>query len=162
MTQVAESVSVEVAGALVTIPKAAVVDAWLARAINGAAQAESLPQPITLGQLRAGELYAGLILGKAGEPGYHLSLLPGEVEDKKWEQAKEWAASIGGELPTRREQSLLYANLGEEFQSAWYWSGTQSESSSDTAWTQDFGNGTQLNYHKYDEFRARAVRRLPI
>ncbi|MGO4308240.1 hypothetical protein, partial [Cupriavidus sp. RAF12] len=127
MTQVAESVSVEVAGALVTIPKAAVVDAWLARVINGAAQAESLPQPITLGQLRAGELYAGLILGKDGEPGYHLILLPGEMEDKKWEQAKEWASSVGGELPTRREQSLLYANLGEEFKHEWYWSGTQSE-----------------------------------
>src|SRR5262249_5501561 len=104
MTQVAESVSVEVAGATVTIPKAAVVDAWLARVINNAAQAEAMPQPITLGQLRSGERYAGLILGKDGEPGYHLILLPGEVEDKTWEQAKEWAASVGGELPTRREQ----------------------------------------------------------
>ncbi|WP_227874079.1 DUF1566 domain-containing protein [Cupriavidus metallidurans] len=160
MTQVAESVSVEVAGALVTIPKAAVVDAWLARVINGAADA--LPQPVALGQLRSGELYAGLVLGKDGEPGYHLILLPGEVEDKTWDQAKEWATSVGGELPSRREQSLLYANLGEEFKSAWYWSGTQSESDSDYAWGQNFGSGLQSGSHKSYEFRARAVRRLPL
>ncbi|HBD35949.1 MAG TPA: hypothetical protein DC084_20440, partial [Cupriavidus sp.] len=154
MTQVAESVSVEVAGALVTIPKAAVVDAWLARVINGAAQAEALPQPIALSQLRVGERYAGLILGKDGEEGYHLVLLPGEVEDKTWEQAKEWAASIGGELPNRREQSLLYANLGEQFKSAWYWSGTQSESTSNHAWRQYFGAGSQYYDLKNNEFRA--------
>ena len=160
MTQVAESVSVEVAGALVTISKAAVVDAWLARVINGAA--EALPQPIALGQLRTGERYAGLILGKEGEPGYHLILLPGEAEGKTWEQAKEWAASAGGELPTRREQSLLFANLREEFQSAWYWSGEQSESISNNAWLQDFGDGLQGYDHKYGEFRARAVRRMKV
>jgi hypothetical protein len=160
MTHVAESVSFEVAGAQVTIPKSAITDAWLARVIKDASQEQELPQPITLAQLRPGERYAGLILGKDGEPGYHLILLPGEVEDKTWEQAKEWAASIDGELPNRREQSLLYANLGEEFKSAWYWSGTQSESYSDYAWGQNFGNGTQSNHHEGDEFRARAVRRL--
>ncbi|AVA37645.1 DUF1566 domain-containing protein [Cupriavidus metallidurans] len=103
-----------------------------------------------------------MVLGKDGEPGYHLILLPGEVEDKTWDQAKEWATSVGGELPSRREQSLLYANLGEEFKSAWYWSGTQSESDSDYAWGQNFGSGLQSGSHKSYEFRARAVRRLPL
>lgn len=162
MTQVAESVSVEVAGAQVTIPKDLVVRAWLDRVVAGAAPAAPLPQPITLGDLRNGERYAGLMLGKDGEPGYHLILLPGAVEDKTWDQAKEWAASVGGELPTRREQSLLFANLGEEFESAWYWSGTPSESRSYYAWYQDFGDGVQNLTRKFFEFRARAVRRLSL
>jgi len=160
MTQVAESVSFEVAGAQVTLPKSVITDTWLARVIKDASQESELPQPIALAQLRPGELYAGLILGKDGEPGYHLILLPGEAEDKTWEQAKEWATSIGGELPARREQSLLYANLGEEFKSAWYWSGTQSESLSGYAWFQYFGTGYQDYGLKLSEFRARAVRRL--
>ncbi|URF02827.1 DUF1566 domain-containing protein [Cupriavidus campinensis] len=162
MTQVVESVSVEVAGAQVTIPKETVVKAWLANVMAAAAPAAALPETLTLGDLRPGELYAGLILGNDGEPGHHLILLPGDAEDKTWEQAKEWAGSVGGELPTRREQSLLFANLGDEFESAWYWSGTPAESHSYLAWVQSFGNGVQNYYHKNYEFRARAVRRLPL
>ncbi|QEZ48526.1 DUF1566 domain-containing protein [Cupriavidus oxalaticus] len=121
-----------------------------------------MPQPITLSDLRPGERYAGLILGKDEEPGYHLILLPGAVEDKTWEQAKEWAASVGGELPTRREQSLLFANLRDEFEGAWYWSGEQYAGDSNFAWLQTFSDGGQDYGHKNNEFRARAVRRLTI
>jgi hypothetical protein len=45
----------------------------------------------------------------------------------------------GGELPTRQEQSLLYANLKAEFQPDWYWSSEQTHSDSSFAWLQYFG-----------------------
>jgi hypothetical protein len=112
--------------------------------------------------LAPGERYAGLILGENGEADYHVILLPGEVEDINWEGAGKWAQERGGVLPTRREQSLLYANLKGEFQSAWYWSGQQHEEESGWAWCQNFRHGLQYRDPKYDELRARAVRRLVL
>ena len=116
--------------------------------------------------LRPGEHYAGLIVGKDGEPSHHLVLLPGQAEDITWDKAMEWAAKQGGEyvasLPTRREQSLLYANLKDQFEEHWYWSCEAHESESGWAWYQNFNNGTQDDYRKVNELRARAVRRLPI
>jgi hypothetical protein len=102
--------------------------------------------------LAPGERYAGLILGENGEADYHLILLPGEAEDIKWEDAGKWAAERGGVLPTRREESLLFANLKGEFQSAWYWSGQQHETESGWAWCQHFGNGGQYYDHTTTSF----------
>jgi hypothetical protein len=113
--------------------------------------------------LAPGERYAGLILGKNGEADYHLILLTGEVESVNWEDAGKWAKDLGGDLPTRREQSLLFANLKSEFQSAWYWSNQTYETNSGYAWCQGFGYGTQGNNGKdTSDCRARAVRRLPV
>ena len=109
--------------------------------------------------LKPEEHYAGIILGKDGEPDHHLILLAGEAESVNWAQAKDFAAKAGGELPTRREQSLLFANLKEQFQPRWYWSGEQHASNSDCAWIQNFNNGNQNNNHKNNNYRARAVRR---
>ena len=110
--------------------------------------------------LREGELYAGLLLGKDGAPDIHLVLLPGAAADVTWDQAKAFAVTAGGELPTRREQALLFANLKEEFERRWYWSCEQHASSPSYAWYQDFYGGLQDDYHKSYEGRARAVRRL--
>ncbi|MBW7901233.1 MAG: DUF1566 domain-containing protein [Rhodocyclaceae bacterium] len=112
--------------------------------------------------LSPGEEYAGLILGKNGEQDYHLILLPGEAEKVTWPKASEWAGKAGGELPTRREQSLLFANLKEHFKAAWYWSCEQLASDAGFAWDQYFLNGGQGDHHESVEGRARAVRRLPI
>ena len=116
--------------------------------------------------LAPGEHYAGLVIGKDGEPSYHLVLLPGQADDITWEKAMEWASKQGGDsvasLPTRREQALLYANLKEEFEERAYWSCEAHESESGWAWYQYFGSGYQNDYRKHHEFRARAVRRLPI
>jgi hypothetical protein len=112
--------------------------------------------------LREGELYAGLLLGKNGEPDIHLILLPGKVEGVSWDKAKKFAVGAGGDLPTRREQSLLFANLKEEFEPRWYWSGEQRASDPSNAWGQNFDDGSQGYYHKSNEGRARAVRRLII
>ncbi|MDN8081211.1 DUF1566 domain-containing protein [Burkholderia multivorans] len=110
--------------------------------------------------LAAGERIAGQILLEDGSLSHYLILLPGEAEDLDWEAAKAWAAERGGELPTRREQSLLFANLKGEFEQAYYWSGERHESNSGWAWCQHFSLGRQYGSHQDDELRARAVRRF--
>jgi hypothetical protein len=112
--------------------------------------------------LKPGELWAGIILGKNGEPDYHLILINGQANDVNWKDAKEFAAKSGGELPTRREQSLLFANLKEQFEDRYYWSGEQHASLSDCAWGQVFGDGYGSYDFTYYECRARAVRRSPL
>ena len=111
--------------------------------------------------LQPGEVYAGIILGKNNEPDHHVFLLPGHTSGT-WEAAKAWADKIGGMLPARREQSLLFANCKDEFQSDWYWSSEQHASNASYAWYQDFGGGDQNLNPSYGTLRARAVRRLII
>lgn len=110
--------------------------------------------------LKAGEVYAGLILGQNGEPDHHLILLPGQATDVDWKSAGTWAKQQGGELPTRREQSLLFANCKAEFEPRWYWSCEKVDAS--YAWYQFFGYGNQFSYRINSQFRARAVRRLVL
>jgi hypothetical protein len=116
--------------------------------------------------LAPGEHYAGLIVGKDGEPSYHLVLVPGQADDISWDKAMEWAGNQGSDyiasLPTRREQALLYANLKEQFEERAYWSCEAHESESGWAWCQYFFYGGQTNGRKHYELRARAVRRLII
>ena len=68
-----------------------------------------------------GEEHAGLMLRKGG-PDYHLVLLPDDCNRPTWEEASQWAKKQGGVLPTRKEQSLLFANLGDCFYPSKYWS----------------------------------------
>jgi len=117
---------------------------------------------ITLPDLAQGEIYAGIILNSDGAPSHHLILLPGDNDDANWADQTEWAKSINGELPTRAEQSLLFANCKQHFQKNWYWSGEAVSSEPGWAWFQLFYDGYQYLNPKYDELRARAVRRLPI
>lgn len=112
--------------------------------------------------LNEGEQYAGLILGKEGSPDHHLVLLPGEAQEVSWAAAREWAATAGGELPTRRELALLYANLREEFDRVWYWSVDTQEPRSHLVWGQNFTSGIQTMYGRPFRGRARAIRRLII
>lgn len=112
----------------------------------------------TLGE---GEQYAGLILGKEGKPDHHVVLLAGEAQDVSWSAAREWAIGIGGELPSRRELALLYANLREHFDRLWYWSSETQEPRAQLVWGQNFTSGIQTMYGRPFRGRARAVRRLP-
>ena len=114
---------------------------------------------ITLPPLAAGEIYAGIVLNEEGAPSHHLILLPGDNDAANWQAQIDWAKLIGGELPTRREQSLLYANCKQHFEQDGYWSGE--EYSAGSAWCQCFGyGGFQGITHDDTELRARAVRRL--
>ncbi|WP_152598708.1 DUF1566 domain-containing protein [Janthinobacterium sp. RA13] len=116
--------------------------------------------PAAIGAAFASGIYAGIIRGVDGGPDQHLVLVDGEGVDLSWEAAGAWAESVGGSLPTRAEQALLFSNLKEQFKSDWYWSGAQAGPS--TAWLQGFGNGAQDDDDRSYEGRARAVRRLPI
>ena len=116
--------------------------------------------PAAIGAAFGGGIYAGISRGVDGAPDQRLVLLPGEAVDVDWEAAGAFAASVGGELPTRAEQALLFANLKDQFQPRWHWSSEQAGPS--TAWVQLFDDGTQANGNRSDEGRARAVRRLEI
>jgi len=113
-------------------------------------------------RLASGEYYAGIITRKDDARPHHVILLPGDDQFPTWSAAKDWAAKQGGELPSRREQALLYANLKEQFQPTWYWSSEPYASDADCAWYQDFEGGDQDYYSVDGKRRARAVRRLVI
>lgn len=119
------------------------------------------PVTITVPELAKGEHLAGIILEK-GAPAHWLILLHGEAENVTWAQAKAFASKAGGDLPTRKEQSLLFANAAEHFQQRWYWSGEQPAGDEGYAWCQDFSDGYQSWSHVGYHHRARAVRRVPI
>ncbi len=110
--------------------------------------------------LAAGERFAGQVLNEDGTLSHYLILLPGDADGITWPDAKAWAAERGGELPTRREQSLLFANLKGEFEERAYWSAEAHESESGWAWCQYFTIGPQRHSPQTSEFRARAVRRF--
>lgn len=110
--------------------------------------------------LKEGEDYAGLILGKDGEVDYHLVLLPDDVSDVSWPTAREWAGSQEGDLPTRRELALLFANLRERFDRVWYWSSEQHDTRPQLVWGQNFASGIQTVYGRPFRGHARAVRRI--
>lgn len=123
-------------------------------------------QVISKPPLAEGEIYAGLI-GDANGEAYHLILLPGDNDDATWQAQLEWAKSIGGDLPDRVEQALLFKHFKSEFQERIYWSNTPCEPDGDEeesswAWCQYFVSGYQYYGRKDGEFRARAVRRLVI
>ena len=117
---------------------------------------------ITLPALKKGEHYAGIALVD-GVPSHHLILLPGENKKCNFKAAGTWAKKQGGELPSRREQSLLFANCKEQFpDGGCYWSGEQHASDSGYAWFQAFNLGYQSLYTTNYTRRARAVRRVAI
>jgi hypothetical protein len=116
---------------------------------------------LQLPPLTDGEIYVGCI-GDAAGVLHHVILLPGDNDDATWEAQMEWAKSIGGDLPNRIEQAMLWANHRDQFQKDWYWSNEMHHSESGWAWYQLFSNGYQDGLLRYGELRARAVRRLPI
>lgn len=163
MKVVPESITLAIAGADVTIKAATLADLWLKQLAQEQGFCAHAPLPhITIPSLADGELWAGVLLNEDGTPSHHVILLPGEAERIVWNKAVEWAKEIGGELPTRREQSLLFANLKSQFKGEWYWSGEQHAAYSYNAWGQNFGDGYQCISYESFEARARAVRRLPI
>jgi len=112
--------------------------------------------------LKEGEAYAGVILGKNGEPDYHLVLLADEASDVSWPAAREWASALAGELPTRRELALLFANQRERFDRVWYWSSEPHETRPSLVWGQNFASGIQTVYGRPFRGHARAVRRIDV
>lgn len=111
-----------------------------------------------------GETYAGLARDPETGAWHHLVLLP-TTSDKEltWQEAIDWATSAGGELPTRFESALLYANVRDQIDTDyWYWTSTQHAAGPDWAWCQLFDDGSQTCNHEDSHNRARAVRRVPV
>lgn len=106
--------------------------------------------------LNEGEIHIAALTDAKGEL-YHLILLPGDNDDATHAAQLEWAKSIGGDLPSRVEQALLWERARDQFRKDWYWS---NETESGWAWYQDFRNGYQGYDSKYHELCARAVRRF--
>lgn len=158
-TKLDENITVSIGDASIIVPRERLVRALLGDILG---RAPTTTDGLHAPSLNDGEHYAGILLGKDGAPNHHLILLPGDHDDLPWQAAMDWAKSVGGELPTRREQSLLYANLPEQFKSEYYWSGNQPASTSNYAWVQDFVYGNQHYFYKGTSYRARAVRRSVI
>ena len=113
--------------------------------------------------LKTGEHYAGLLLGKNGDPDQHLVVVAVNDTEANWAKQTAWAQSLGGEMPARRELSLLRANARELFRDDWYWSNEPHVSDSAYAWYQYFSYGGQGYLRKKGAaLRAVAVRRLKL
>lgn len=75
-----------------------------------------------------------------------------------WEDAKEWAKSVGGQLMPREVGVVAFKNeeIRKEFRTDdWYW--LEDEYDSSNSWIQRFLNGYQNGYYKPDAFYVRAV-----
>jgi hypothetical protein len=107
-------------------------------------------------------IYAGIARGDDTMDDHIVEVLAETPNKMTWDAAKAWVESIGGTLPTRKEQALLFANVPELFEKEWYWSCEQYAGNDAYAWCQGFGNGGQYGTRENYELRARAVRRLPI
>ncbi|TAM07217.1 MAG: DUF1566 domain-containing protein [Paraburkholderia sp.] len=118
-------------------------------------------QQIQLPPLAEGEVYVGAIGDKNGDF-HHIILLPGDNAEATWQEQMDWAKSIGGDLPNRIEQAMLWANHRDQFEQDWYWSNETHHRESGWAWCQDFLDGSQDRNGNSAALRARAVRRLSI
>ncbi|MDQ5880961.1 MAG: hypothetical protein QG616_791 [Pseudomonadota bacterium] len=116
---------------------------------------------ITLPELAAGERYHCGVIDENGAV-THTVLLPGDADPAPWEAQIAWAKSIGGDLPNRIEQAMLFASFKDQFKQDAYWSNQQHASDSGYAWCQSFDGGLQIISLKDNGLRARAVRRLVI
>ena len=118
-------------------------------------------QQLPLPPLAEGETYIGAIGDAAGNL-HHVILLPGDNDNANWQDQMDWAKRIGGDLPTRIEQAMLWANHRDQFKQEAYWSNETLHIEPGWAWIQYFYDGYQNDYRKGLGLRARAVRRLPI
>ena len=160
---------IDIAGAEVSLSAAVITEMFLDRLRSQDSRnvihllAEDFPPHI--GAPWRDGIYAGLsrrLDGPVEQVDQHLLILGEAPEEINYKDAMAWAESIGGVLPTRRELALCFANVPELFEKTAYWSGEPCAGDEAYAWSQDFYYGSQYYYHRDDELRARAVRRLTI
>ena len=112
-------------------------------------------------KLMPGEYYAGPVLDQRGDLVHHLVMMAQRPTDKlNWPAAMDWATRIGGSLPTRQEQALLYANCKPHLKPDWHWSCEPHDDDASSAWYCYFSHGLQGTGHKSYEGCAVAVRRV--
>ena len=112
-------------------------------------------------ELRPGDQYAGLVLKDDGTPSHHLVRMACPPPARlSWQDAKDWASNVGGEMPTRRELSLIYAH--HHIKRDWCWSGEVCKDDASFAWGCNLRNGYQNSNHKAYEADVVVVRRILI
>ena len=119
------------------------------------------PQPsftFNEGELQPGELYAGIV--GVGGTFQHLILLPAKAYGVSWQQAKTFAAAVGGELPDLGDFDVLLQNLQQEFPGEdAYWSSEWPNRKE--AFYLDFEGAGFRDLDSVDSLmQARAVRRI--
>ena len=113
--------------------------------------------------LDPGEHYVGPVLDADGNLMHHLVLMAQRPTSKlAWQAATDWADSIGGTLPTRQEQALLFANCKTHVRPEWHWSSQTHEDDASFAWICYVITGSQDYYLKSYEGGAVAVRQIPL
>ena len=112
-------------------------------------------------EIRVGEHYAGAVLAEDGTVKHHLVLMAARPDERlDWQAAIDWATSVGGALPDRQEQALLFANCKPHLEAAWHWSSQEHESNASYAWFCYFFHGYHFSSHKSADGCAVAVRRV--
>lgn len=132
-----------------------------------------MPESLSITSLPAlgAALANGLFVGLTTNPeGLHQAvvLLPARPDKRlNWGDAKTWAESVGGVLPSRPEFAMAFANVRKDIATeGWFWTRDDvidpdepdSEDYASYAWYQDFSNGDQYSFLKSSEGRAVAVR----
>ncbi len=123
---------------------------------------------LTIGAPLEGGTFAGVITLPGGAH-VAVALLPDRPDVRmNWADAKAWAESIEGQLPTRPVAALLYANAKAQFERDWYWTSdelqtdTGDEGDASYAWLCSFSSGGQGYDRKGLTGAARAVRLIHL
>lgn len=81
-------------------------------------------------------------------------------------KAEKWALERDGVRPSRADGRILHANIDsrriETLPDDWFWLDPLHESARGYAWVQYFANGGQGYLRLGYDYRARAVRRVPL
>ena len=110
-------------------------------------------------------LDGGIFVGVITQPdGAHsaVTLLPDCSTDLTWQAAKDWAAGLNAQLPTRPMAALIFANTQDRPQSGWHWTSEEVKEYASYAWLCNFFHGYQVNFHESYEGAAVAVRLIHI
>ena len=108
--------------------------------------------------LAPGEHYAGAVLDADGARLHDLVLMPQRHGKRlNWKAALEWAEEVGGALPTRQEQALLFANCKPHLEGVYHWSCEEYEDDTRYARSCYFSSGQHGITHKSDELSVVAV-----
>jgi len=112
-------------------------------------------------ELQPGEHYSGVVVDEDGDIEHHLVLMAPRPSSKlNWQEAMDWADSVGGSLPSLQEQALLFANCKPHLKPEWHWSSQTHEGDASYAWHCGFDDGDQSINHKSYEGSAVCVRRF--
>ena len=115
----------------------------------------------TLGAPLEGGIFVGVITQQNGTHSAVL-LLPDHPKDVTWQAAKDWAAGLNAQLPTRSMIALIFANTQDRPQSDWHWTSEEVKGYASYAWYCGFHDGSQDYGLKSYEGSAVAVRLIHI